>query len=146
MQIVIEEACAEEEDARDFKEVEKNPLWQDSYLTKSLSLCILVGGCSFSFMIVDASLLFSRNATVMDDREVTNMMKRMLTNYETKIRPNYTGLTIITYAYQNIFFHILFKFYSFQGNLLETFKMVWWSWGSFQINRVLLKSSISEAL
>lgn len=82
----------------------------------------------------------------MDDREVTNMMKRMLTNYETKIRPNYTGLTIITYAYQNIFFHILFKFYSFQGNLLETFKMVWWSWGSFQINRVLLKSSISEAL
>ena len=28
---------------------------------------------------------------MMNDTEITNMMKRMLTNYETKIRPNYTG-------------------------------------------------------
>ena len=29
----------------------------------------------------------------MNDKEVTNMIKRMLTNYETKIRPNYTGMS-----------------------------------------------------
>ena len=28
----------------------------------------------------------------MNDKEITHMMRQMLTNYETKIRPNYTGI------------------------------------------------------